>query len=97
MTVMRLPSERARPDWQPNGWLPPVAVGDEILKCAYCAWTCPRYYQNQTGPKADPPRDGNIRLESHVYAEHYLEHKKAKQREKSRRAYARKKALRVAL
>lgn len=84
------------PEEQPLGWLPPVALTDERLWCAYCPWSCPRWYQNQTGPKAPlPGRDGNIRLSTHVETEHYLEHKRAKARAKSKRAYERKKANRA--
>ncbi len=86
------------PAKQPLTWLPPVAMTDERLACAFCSWSCPRWYQNQTGPKAPPPgRDGNIRLTEHARAEHLDAIRKQKAASKSKRRYAEKKALRAAL
>jgi hypothetical protein len=81
------------PTNQPLGWKPPVAAGDERLTCTYCDWSCPRWYQNQTGPKApEPGRDGHTRLAAHIDTEHYIQHKKAKKAARDRRRYAEKKA-----
>lgn len=83
----------SEPTRQPLNWKAPIPVGDERLRCAYCDWSCPRWYQNQTGPKAPSPgRDGYIRLETHVDAEHYVEHRKAKRAAQARARYARRKA-----
>ena len=78
---------------QPLGWLPPIPLTDERLGCAYCDWSCPRWYQNQTGPTAPPPgRDGNVRLATHVDAEHYVQHRKAKKAARARRRYQERRA-----
>jgi hypothetical protein len=78
---------------QPLNWKPPIAMTDERLRCAYCDWSCPRWYQNRTGPQAPPPgRDGNVRLTTHVDAEHYVEHRRAKRAAQARARYARRKA-----
>jgi hypothetical protein len=83
------------PTNQPLGWYPPIAVGDERLQCAYCDWSCPRWYQNRTGPKAPlPGRDGNTRLTTHIDAEHYVQHRKALKAARDRLRYAAKKAAR---